>query len=102
MTRAAWVSPSEHRQRDAGFRVDPDLAILQATKDRQDAYAKKTAADLLGPVTALDAWAAYDLTEQQALKWIKSRPCRSHLTVDVVMNNPSLRVKAGRAAMKGQ
>ena len=100
--RAAWVTPSDQRQRDTGYRIDPDLAISQATKDRQDAYAKKAAADLLGPVTALDAWAAYDLTEHQARAWIQSRPCRNHLTVGRVMNHPGLRVKAGRAAIKEQ
>lgn len=98
--RAEWVSPSLQRMRNTGYYVDPELAISQETRDRQDANARQAAADLLGTVTADEAFMAYELTDEQARDWVTSQPCFAHLTVNAVLMSDRLRVLAARHAMK--
>lgn len=98
--RAEWVSPSLQRMRNTGYYVDPELAISQVTRDRQDANAARIAADILGTVTADEAFAANELTEAQAWDYVTSQPCLAHLTVPRVLGNDRLRVLAARHAMK--
>jgi hypothetical protein len=86
--------------RNTGYYVDPELAISQATRDRQDANARQAAADLLGTVTADEAFMANELTETQAWDYVTSQPCLAHLTVARVLGDDRQRIFAARHAMK--
>ncbi|WP_386681921.1 hypothetical protein [Loktanella sp. R86503] len=103
--RQAGYLPGEAQRNREAYRRDkgfdrPLEAISQATKDRQDAHASRLAADLLGTVTADEAFLAYELTDEMARDWVTSQPCFAHLTVNAVLMSDRLRVLAARHAMK--
>lgn len=65
-----------------------------------EARLDKFMADFWETVTPDEAFAAYELTDDQALDWVTSQPCFAHLTVDRVIRDDRLRVLAARHAMK--
>lgn len=50
--------------------------------------------------TADELFAAYELTDDQALDWVTSQPCFAHVSVNTVLMDDRLRVLAARHAMK--